>query len=66
MLFHASQQSCPTIGVIASHYVVMATPIAIWGGGEVAAETNEWPIRLSRKVFFRDPLLTANCGGRME
>lgn len=34
MLFHASQQSCPTIGVIASHYVVMATPLAIWGVGK--------------------------------
>lgn len=33
MLFHASQHSCPTIGMIASHYVVMATSIAIWGWG---------------------------------
>lgn len=33
MLIHASPHSCPTIGVIASHYVVMATPTAIWGAG---------------------------------
>lgn len=67
MLFHASQRSCPTIGVIASHYVVMATSIASFGGGgEVTAETSERPIRLSKKVSSRHTACSLPTAGAVQ
>lgn len=65
MLIHASQHSCPTIGVIAFHYVVMATPIAIWGVGRW-----QWKQMSGQSGFpgksHNDTLLMAKCPSREE
>ena len=60
MLIHASQHSCPTIGVIASHYVVMATPTAIWGAGRWQGKQMSGQSGFPGKCH-NDTLLSAKC-----